>query len=252
MSYKGGHLNPAVSFAFLVQGKLSLLRFLVYTFAQNLGAFLGAVMVYLAYINELHEYSDGMQSFDTAGNNFHRLIAINLLNFLQIHFTVGIFGTYPRNVSDVDGFETFSVIWDQFFASTLFILSILAIADDKNCNLPNDINAVMIGLSLIIIGSSFGINCGFAVNPARDFAPRLFTLIAGWGWKVFSVSNYFSWIPVVMPMLGSVLAVCLYHLFVANHRPKDFDDILPIHDFAHEPEEPEPAPRERRRHTIFF
>jgi glycerol uptake facilitator protein len=76
MSYKGGHLNPAVSFAFLVQGKLSLLRFLVYTFAQNLGAFLGAVMVYLAYINELHEYSDGMQSFDTAGNNFHRLIAI--------------------------------------------------------------------------------------------------------------------------------------------------------------------------------
>ncbi len=149
---------------------------------------------------------------------------------------------------------TFSLVWDQFFASTLFILSILAIADPKNCNLPNDINAVMIGLSLIIIGSSFGINCGFAVNPARDFAPRLFTLIAGWGWKVFSVDNYYFWIPIIMPMLGSVMAVILYHTFISNHRPEKFDDVLPIHDFADEPEEPEPEPKkkEKRRHTIFF
>jgi len=64
---EGGHLNPAVSFGFLIQGRLSLLRYLVYTVAQNLGAFLAALMVYLSYINELHGYMGGMYSFDTAG-----------------------------------------------------------------------------------------------------------------------------------------------------------------------------------------
>jgi len=120
--------------------------------------------------------------------------------------------------------QTFSDCWDQIFATALFIISILAITDKKTAKLPNKINAILIGLSLVIVGTSFGINCGFAVNPARDFAPRLFTLIAGWGWKVFEANDYFFWIPMTMPMLGAVLAVILYQIFIANHWPEDEDE----------------------------
>jgi len=65
---KGGHLNPAVSFAFLLKGKLSLVRFIVYVFAQNIGAFTAAVMVYLTYLYELTIFKEGMYSLKTAGN----------------------------------------------------------------------------------------------------------------------------------------------------------------------------------------
>jgi len=137
-----------------------------------------------------------------------------------------MFATFPRNESKpmYISLQTFSDCWDQLFATAFFILAILAITDKNNSKLPNAVNAILIGCCLIIVGTSFGINCGFAVNPARDFAPRLFTLMAGWGWKVFYANNYFFWIPLIMPMFGAVLAVCLYHLFIANHWPENESD----------------------------
>lgn len=44
----------------------------------------------------------------------------------------------------------------------------------------------MIGLLVVAIGATYGYNCGYAINPARDFSPRLFTYCAGWGTKVFT------------------------------------------------------------------
>ena len=115
--------------------------------------------------------------------------------------------------------ETFSLVWDQFFSTALFIIAILSVCDVRNTDVPHVIKAILIGLTLVIIGAAFGINCGFAVNPARDFAPRVFLVIAGWGSQVFTNNNYFFWIPLVMPMVGSVFAVFSYQLFIANHWP---------------------------------
>ena len=58
---------------------------------------------------------------------------------------------------------------------------------------------------------------GFAINPARDFAPRMFTLIFGWGVKVFTAGSYFFWIPIVAPMVGAVFAVFFYEFFIGNN-----------------------------------
>lgn len=199
----GGHLNPAVSLSMLLLGRLTFVKFILYVIAQNIGAFLAAVMVYLVYLFELENYSGGMNSLDTAG----------------------IFATFPNQVDNVTGSATFSLFWDQFFATSLFIFCILAITDPKsNQKTPLAVTAVLVGLILLIVGTSFGLNCGFAVNPARDFAPRLFLLIAGWGGKVFSAGNYFFWIPLVAPIIASFSSVFFYQLFIGNHTVEEEEE----------------------------
>jgi glycerol uptake facilitator protein len=71
---------------------------------------------------------------------------------------------------------------------------------------------------------SYGANAGYAINPARDFGPRLFAYFAGWG-KValpgsysapgFNFSDYF-WIPIIGPLIGGVLGVIIYDLFIGD------------------------------------
>lgn len=68
-----------------------------------------------------------------------------------------------------------------------------------------------------MIGTAFAYNCGYAINPARDFAPRLFTLIAGWGSQTFTAGNYFFWIPIVGPLVGAVVGSLIYTVMIASH-----------------------------------
>lgn len=56
-----------------------------------------------------------------------------------------------------------------------------------------------------------GYNCGFPINPARDLAPRLFTLCVGYGREVFSVGNYYFWIPCIGPVIGALIGAWIYH-----------------------------------------
>ena len=62
----------------------------------------------------------------------------------------------------------------------------MAITDDKNHGAPKGVVAISIGLSVLGIGAAFGLNAGFALNPARDLGPRIFTAMAGWGCGVFT------------------------------------------------------------------
>ena len=81
----------------------------------------------------------------------------------------------------------------QVFGTFLLVLGIFAICDSKNSEVKAGLKPLMIGFLLWGIGLSFGFNCGYAVNPARDFAPRLFTAMAGYGKDVFMyVNNLFE------------------------------------------------------------
>lgn len=77
----------------------------------------------------------------------------------------------------------------QVFGTFLLVLGIFAICDSKNSEVKAGLKPLMIGFLLWGIGLSFGVNCGYAVNPARDFAPRIFTAMAGYGKDVFVYVN---------------------------------------------------------------
>ena len=75
-----------------------------------------------------------------------------------------------------------------------------------------------------IVSFSFGGNTGAAINPARDFAPRLFTLICGYGPSVLFANNFYFWIPIFAPLIGSAFATYTYSLFINNYWPPQNDD----------------------------
>lgn len=88
----------------------------------------------------------------------------------------------------------------------------------KHADISWDLFSYFMGLTVIVIGMSFGYDSAYAINPARDFSPRLFSLMVGWGTKTFTAGNYFFWIPLVMPMFGSFLATVFYNLLINNSK----------------------------------
>jgi len=89
------------------------------------------------------------------------------------------------------------------------MLLVSNVTDSKSSNIPPALVPLFIGSTISAIGISFGANCGFAINPARDFGPRLFSAIF-YGRQVFSAFNFFFWIPIVGPIGGAVCAAFLY------------------------------------------
>ena len=74
----------------------------------------------------------------------------------------------------------------QLFGTALLVSCIFAIIDKNNNSPDQGVAPVMIGLVVFVIGATFGFNCGYAINPARDLGPRIFTAMAGWGSGVFT------------------------------------------------------------------
>jgi glycerol uptake facilitator-like aquaporin len=66
-----------------------------------------------------------------------------------------------------------------------------------------------------------GYNSGYAINPARDFAPRLFTFLAGWGREVFSAGHHWWWVPIVGPLVGGVLGGWVYDVLIVRYHPPE-------------------------------
>ncbi|KAJ3596393.1 hypothetical protein NHX12_002800 [Muraenolepis orangiensis] len=214
----GGHVNPAVSLAMVILGKLKIWKFPVYVLAQMLGAFTGAAAVFGLYYDAFMSFTSGT------------------LSVTGINATGHIFASFPANhLSILGGFV------DQVVGTGMLVLCILAILDEGNMGAPKGVQPLAIGLIVMAIGVSMGLNCGYPLNPARDLGPRLFTAVAGWGMEVFSIANYWWWIPVAGPMVGGVVGAVLYYLLVELHHPQQLHDELekPCGDEEEEEEEEE-------------
>ncbi|KAL6465521.1 hypothetical protein MHYP_G00256540 [Metynnis hypsauchen] len=185
----GGHLNPAVTFALCLLGREKWRKFPVYFLFQTLGAFLGAGIIFGMYHDALVKYEQEKKVLP-----------------------VGIFATYPGDhLSIVNGF------FDQLIGTAALIVCVLAIVDPYNNPIPQGLEAFTVGFTVLVIGLSMGFNSGYAVNPARDLGPRLFTAIAGWGYEVFIKGNCWFLVPIFAPFLGSIVGVIVYQLMVGWH-----------------------------------
>ncbi|NXH68284.1 AQP9 protein, partial [Hydrobates tethys] len=191
----GGHINPAVSLAMCVAGRLKWTKLPIYILAQLLGAFVGAAAVFGIYYDAFMEYSNG--TLEVTGPNA----------------TAHIFATYPAPyLSLINGFA------DQVMSTAVLLLAIFAIFDTRNNSVPKGLEPIAVGLLIIVLTCSLGMNSGCAMNPARDLGPRLFTAIAGWGMEVFTAGNNWWWVPIVAPMLGGVLGAMIYIVFIEIHH----------------------------------
>ena len=104
--------------------------------------------------------------------------------------------------------------------SALLLILVLAVGDSKNFAPDSRLSPILVGLAVVLIGMTFGFNAGYAINPARDFGPRLFTALAGWGGEVFTAGNGWWWVPIVGPLVGGVLGGAIYDAFITRHLPK--------------------------------
>ncbi|KUF89514.1 Aquaporin-10 [Phytophthora nicotianae] len=102
----------------------------------------------------------------------------------------------------------------------MLLLGIYAITDQRNRPAGPVGAPFAFCLLIMALGMCIGMNTGYAINPARDFGPRLFTSIAGWGSKVFTLRDHYFWIPIVGPLIGGVIGAGLYVVLVEIHHPR--------------------------------
>jgi glycerol uptake facilitator protein len=107
---------------------------------------------------------------------------------------------------------------DQVVGTALLMTMVLAVGDKRNLAPDPKMAPLIVGLTVLGIGLAFGSNAGYAINPARDFGPRLLAFAAGWH-DVFSASNYYFWIPIVGPILGAAVGAFFYDLIVHDRHP---------------------------------
>jgi len=192
----GAHLNPAVSIALAVRRGFPWPKVPAYVAAQIAGAFVASAVVFLTYHEAFTAFDGGMRQVQGAMG------------------TAGIFATYPQPF-----LSTLGGLIDQLVGTALLMACVLAITDQRNAGPPSWLAAPLIGLLVVAIGIAFGFNAGYAINPARDFGPLLFTAIAGWGGEVFSAGNGWWWVPIAGPIAGALTGAVVYDSFVGRYLP---------------------------------
>jgi MIP family channel proteins len=189
----GAHLNPAVTLALAARRGFAWAKVLPYWLAQLAGAFSGAALTWFVYREAFNKFDGGIRY--VTGEKA----------------TAGIFATYPQ-----DYLSTFGGLTDQIVGTAMLLLVIMAIGDTRNLAPSANLGPLMVGLLVVVLGMCFGMNAGYAINPARDLGPRLFTFMAGWGSEVFRAGNHWFWVPIVGPLIGGVLGATLYDLLIGR------------------------------------
>ncbi|HTR26197.1 MAG TPA: MIP/aquaporin family protein [Terriglobales bacterium] len=187
----GAHLNPAVTLTLAVFRGFPWRKVVPYSAAQTAGAFVAAALVYCNYLPAFHRVDPGLER------------------------TAGIFTTFPAFPGQPQaGFL------DQVIGTALLLMLILAITDERNMPPGSNLSPLMIGLVVVAIGMSFGGMHGYAINPARDLGPRLFTVVAGFRNNGMTDGSHVWWVPVVAPLLGGLVGAAVFDFGVRRFLPR--------------------------------
>jgi glycerol uptake facilitator protein len=194
----GAHINPAVTIAMAVFRGFPWRKVLPYVVAQFLGAFVAAAIVRWNYNNALTTFDPdlGLKS-------------------------QGVFSTLPGNGSTELGVHMWGGFLDQIIGTAILLFVILAIVDMRNTSPAANLAPLIIGLLVVAIGMAWGTNAGYAINPARDFGPRLASALTGYGGQAFKDQwgDLYFWVPIVAPIIGGLIGAFLYDLLIGRFLP---------------------------------
>ena len=173
--FSGAHINPAVTLGFAVSGQFDWAMVPGYIIAQLLGAFTGAVIVWLSYLPHWAETADpGLK--------------------------LGVFSTAPAI------YNTPANIITEIVGTFVLVFGVFGIIAN---DLAGGLAPLLIGLLVLGIGLSLGGPTGYAINPARDLGPRIAHAVLPIAGKGGSDWGY-AWIPVVAPIVGGILGAVAY------------------------------------------
>ncbi|EKQ56540.1 MULTISPECIES: MIP/aquaporin family protein [unclassified Clostridium] len=178
-SYSGAHFNPALTIALAAIGKVAWGEVPIYLAGQFIGAFLGAVLVFV------YNY-DQFKSSDNKADKLAVFCTGPAVRNNVINFTCEVIGTF------------------------VLVFGILGIGAQ---NLTNGIGTLFVGFLIWAIGLSLGGTTGYAINPARDLAPRIAHAVLPIPNKGDSDWEY-AWIPVIAPIIGAILGSLFYTIFL--------------------------------------
>ena len=183
--FSGAHINPAVTIGLAASGQFEWALVPGYIIAQFIGAFIGAVIVWLAYLAHWEETEDeGLK--------------------LGVFCTAPAIYNTPANViTEIIG--TFVLV----FGVSGIVANAGAVGGQAATVIGSGINPLLVGLLVLGIGLSLGGPTGYAINPARDLGPRIAHAvlpIAGKGGNDWG----YAWIPVVAPIIGGILGAATW------------------------------------------
>jgi glycerol uptake facilitator protein len=197
----GAHLNPAVTLAQAMRRGFPWRKVPSYWAAQIVGAFVGAALVYFNYRAAINSALSAQHVVKGATKSVG---------------TYSIFATFPAPY-----FKSWiGPFFDQVIGTAFLVGFIFAITDEYNAPVKNNLAPLIVGFIVVAIGLSYGANAGYAINPARDFGPRMWAWIAGWKKIAFpgdygNVNTYF-WIPIVGPLVGAAVGALIYDFGIRN------------------------------------
>jgi glycerol uptake facilitator protein len=181
--YSGAHLNPAVTIALAIVGKFAWSKVLLFVFAQLIGSIIGSLVVWIMHIDHFKQTNDPAAE-------------------------MAVFCTAPAIHNR--WFNLFSEIVGTFvLVFVIFYFTGAEIADAKTPIGLGSLGAIPVAFLVWSIGLSLGGTTGYAINPVRDFGPRLVHAFVPLKNKCSSNWAY-AWIPIMGPFIGAAIAALLY------------------------------------------
>ncbi len=202
-SLSGAHLNPAVTLSMAVWSGFPKARVLSYIAAQFLGAFVAAAVLYFVF-------GDSIRMYEKTNGIIRGLSGSEA--------SAMVFGEYfpspcgkPLTDTTRERMTPMAAFGAETIGTAILLLVIFCVTDERNNARPKILTAAAIGLTVTLLISLLGPLTMACFNPARDFAPRLFSSLAGWGGLPFRI-NGFGWLTVYIidPFIGGILGGFLY------------------------------------------
>ena len=197
----GAHLNPAVTLALAVCNGFPWRKVAGYVAAQMAGGAVAALIVRVLYQDLIARVDPGFSSA-----------------------TQTVFSTSPG-----PGVSLLTALFDQVLGTAILVFVVCALTATSNNPPLANLEPVVVGLLVVVIGMSWGANAGYAINPARDLPPRLVSWLTGYetAWVDLNGDPYW-WVPVVGPLVGGLLGAGLFKVAIARHLPPAYGGADPF------------------------
>jgi len=201
----GAHINPAVTIALAVTKRFPWGKVIPYVFAQIVGAFLGALGVYLVYRDGLVQAGLPNVWSTGPGSVFER----------------AFWGAANIGVAAAGTYSLLNAFIAEIFGTAVLLWGVLAVTDNRNMAPKSNLGPLLVGFVVLAVGLSLGGPSGYAINPARDFGPRLFGALVGTN-GLFDGTYWFG-PPVIGTIIGGILGALTYDRLITPFLSRGVD-----------------------------